>query len=298
MGTMGSTGMGGSAGRERGAGCTRRAHRGLRVAVASALCAAALVTLAGPAGAAPANDDYADRAAIGFGDSVAINTAGATSQAVDAQVADACPFPPGPPPAATNTVWFNWRTGASPPPLAAAMVSGAAWPAGVAVATRSPGAFVGVACGPALALFAPAPNTAYRIMVFDFIGAGGGRGTFSLGAPPPPPELGLTIDRTARFDSKTGTPTLTGTYTCEHAYFVDIFGDVQQRAGRAYITGFFSAAGIDCDGEPHRWRAEVTGANGRFAGGKALTVGLGFGCGDLFCSETFVEQTVYLRGGG
>jgi hypothetical protein len=37
----------------------------------------------------------------------------------------------------------------------------------------------------------------------------------------------------------------------------------------------------------------VTGSNGKFAGGKAATVAIGFGCTDS-CSSGFVEATIQL----
>jgi hypothetical protein len=83
-----------------------------------------------------------------------------------------------------------------------------------------------------------------------------------------------------------------------NAFFVDIFGDVSQRVGRFIIRGSFATSDIQCDGEVHPWSAEVFPENGTFAGGKALTVTIGFSCGVLFCTDAFVEQTVQLKGGG
>jgi hypothetical protein len=42
----------------------------------------------------------------------------------------------------------------------------------------------------------------------------------------------------------------------------------------------------------------VFGDNGRFVGGKAMTVTFAFACGAFDCAEGFAEQTVRLRGGG
>ena len=77
-----------------------------------------------------------------------------------------------------------------------------------------------------------------------------------------------------------------------------MFGQVRQRVGRIFITGSFDTF-IDapCDGSTIDWEAFVLAENGLFAGGKAATVAIAFGCTD-FCSEAFLEATVQLRKGG
>lgn len=163
--------------------------------------------------------------------------------------------------------------------------------------TGEPGAFTGIACGPYLAIFAPVAGTTYRIMIFDFAESGGGTATVTLGEIPPPPVLGLTVDPTGTFDPQTGAATITGTYECTNAFFVAIFGNVTQTVGRFKIEGFFNTFDMQCDGEVHPWSADVTGSNGKFAGGRAMTVTIGFSCGIVFCTQAFVEQTVLLKGG-
>jgi hypothetical protein len=49
---------------------------------------------------------------------------------------------------------------------------------------------------------------------------------------------------------------------------------------------------------PHTWSADVFPQNGKFAGGKTMTVTFAFSCGPFECGSGFVEQTVQLRGGG
>jgi hypothetical protein len=43
---------------------------------------------------------------------------------------------------------------------------------------------------------------------------------------------------------------------------------------------------------------DVFPLNGRFAGGKSLTVAFTFSCGTFQCFDGFFEQTIQLRGGG
>jgi ribosomal protein S8E len=246
--------------------------------------------------AAPTNDNFANAQLLAFGDEVAIDTSEATTEALDREAGDACPFPPGPPPSTVNTVWFEFTADATTPETAAVFVDGAFWAAGVAIVTGAPGSFAGVACGPMLAVFSPEAGTTYRIMIFDFADSGGGTAVVRLGEVPPPPELGLTIDPTGQFNSKTGTATVSGTYECSNASFVSVFGQVTQSVGRFKITGSFSTFDVRCDGEVHPWSAEVTAFNGEFRGGKALTVAMGFSCGVMFCTQALVEQTIQLNG--
>ena len=91
---------------------------------------------------------------------------------------------------------------------------------------------------------------------------------------------------------------LTGTYTCADADFIDVFGEVSQMVGRFVIPWFFSFFDVGtCDGTPHSWSATVFSENGKFAGGKAMTVTFAFSCGAFECAPDFTEQTVTLRGG-
>lgn len=245
---------------------------------------------------APANDNYASAQQISFGDEVAIDTSEATTETLDREAGDACPFPPGPPPETLNTIWFEYTAEATAPENAAVFVQQAFWAAGVAIVTGSPGSFTGVACGPMLAVFSPVAGTTYKIMIFDFANSGGGTAVVRLGEVPPPPELGLTVDPTATFNSRTGTATITGTYQCSNAAFVQIFGQVTQSVGRFKINGSFQTFDVQCDGEVHPWSAEATAFDGEFRGGKALTLAIGFSCGVMFCTQALVEQTIQLKG--
>jgi hypothetical protein len=92
--------------------------------------------------------------------------------------------------------------------------------------------------------------------------------------------------------------TISGTYTCTNGDFIDVFIDSSQRAGRVFVTGsgeFFDFG--TCDGASHDWSAQIVGDNGRFVGGKAMTVSFAFSCGPFECGEGFAEQTVRLHGG-
>jgi hypothetical protein len=248
------------------------------------------------AAAPPVNDAYADRSSLVLGSPVTVDTTEATVEALDVEATDVCPFPPGPPPATTNTVWFDWDAGVAPPSQVIVTFTESSFAAGVAVVTGDPGSFTGVACGLS-ALLTPLPATTYHVLVFDPFGVGGGTTTVTIDEAPPSPTLSLTVDPRGRFDSRTGAAMLSGTYRCTDAFFVDLFGDVRQDVGRFAVIGSFFTSGVDCDGQEHPWTATVFPQNGKFAGGKALTVVIGFSCGVLSCTQAFVEQTVVLTGG-
>jgi hypothetical protein len=237
---------------------------------------------------------------IAFGDAVAVDTTEATVEdPLDRQAGDACPFPPGPPPSTVNTIWFEFTADATPPATAVVSVSEALWNAGVAIVIGAPGSFTGVACGAFRATFNPVADTTYKIMIFDFSEAtvpNGGTAVVLLSETPPAPEIALSVDRTGTFDPHRGTATISGYYQCANALFAGINGDVSQAVGRFTIRGFFLFGNLQCDGNVHPWSAEVSATNGSFAGGKALTVTVGFACGIPFCSQTMVQQAVLLRG--
>lgn len=142
--------------------------------------------------------------------------------------------------------------------------------------------------------------TTYYVMVGAF--ASGPGGQLVLNAfetePVPPLELDLVVDPVGGVRPSTGTAWLTGTVTCSAPVSVDLFGALEQRAGRSTIRGF----GFDflaCDGATP-FELEITGDNGSFAGGRAHAFVEAFACSDDdfdSCSFESVEQEVRLRGG-
>ena len=99
-------------------------------------------------------------------------------------------------------------------------------------------------------------------------------------------------------NSHTGIATLSGTYTCTNGDFLELFVEASQKVGRGSVLGFGSFESDTCDGEPHAWTVDLTPENGRFAGGKTMTVTFAFSCGVAQCTDGFFEQTIQLRGGG
>jgi hypothetical protein len=116
----------------------------------------------------------------------------------------------------------------------------------------------------------------------------------------PPPEISVTINKSGTVD-KQGVAHISGTVTCtsenDVGILFDVFGDMSQRVGRLVIRGFFdSFLEAPCDGSTIPWTADVFADNGLFAGGKAATVAIGFGCTDI-CSDGFAQATIQLRKG-
>jgi hypothetical protein len=250
--------------------------------------------------APPANDLFTGATPVGAGFNEIIDTTEATTDADDAQLND--PFFCGAP-ATDASVWYAFE--ATTDGIVVVDVSQSNYSAGVLVGTGSQGVLSIIACGPvAVSFFATAGTTYYVLAIDDQVNGDGLNGgslnisfTFTEFVPT---TVEVTLDRFGQFNSKTGTATLSGTYTCSGAGFVEVFGSASQAVGRiATITGNFSTFALDtCDGAPHPWSAEVFPQSGKFKGGKAISVALGFTCGIFECASGYVEQTVQLSGGG
>ena len=246
--------------------------------------------------AAPPGNDLisgARPASIGFSD--VVDTTEATTDATDAQLNDSCGAP-----ATDASVWYALTVSADSGVVIDTSASD--YPAGVIVGVGTPGALDTVACGPGTVVLLASVGTTYYVLAIDDQSDGSGNGGtlgISFSPVPPPPTVEVTVDRQGSFDSSTGVATLRGSYTCTDADFIDISGEVAQPVGRfATIRGgfgFFEDG--TCDGTSHRWTADVAPENGKFAGGKTLTVTFTFACGPFECADGFMEQTVKLNGG-
>jgi len=266
--------------------------------LAAGLAAALAVTaLAGsPALAAvPSNDGYSGAEVVGgVPFSASLDTTDATTDADDDEMNVPCGAP-----AMDASVWYSFTAGADEAYLADASASD--YSAGVFVATGSPGSFEVLACGPGGAAWQAAAGETYVILVIDDQSDGGGNGgqlELTIDVAPPPPALEVTVNSTARFDSKTGSAILSGTIMCgEEAAGAFLEAQLTQRVGRILIRGF-GGTDVTCDGTTRPWTIEVLGDNGLFKGGKSATVTFAAACGLVFCSEYFDESTIQLKGKG
>ena len=255
----------------------------------SALGVSTSAALAAP----PSNDTFPNATAAAIGFSEQLDTTEATTDADDAQLNATCGAP-----ATDASVWYVLQ-GTDQGVVVDVLQSD--YSAGVLVGVGSQGNLQTVACGPgAVAFFAAAGETYYVLAIDDQFDGGGNGGNLSISfnEVPPPPTLDITVNRFGRVNALTGIATISGTYTCTNGDFIEVFVDARQNVGRFSIFGsgsFFDFG--TCDGTPHDWSADVFPQNGKFAGGKTLTLTFSFACGTFECAFGFVEQTVQLRGG-
>jgi len=265
----------------------------VRSASAVVLAIGVLGVTAPAARAAPPSNDLfggATPATTGFAE--VLDTTQATTDANDSQLNSSCGAP-----ATAASVWYAF-TGSDT--TVVVDVSQSDYSAGVLVGVGSQGNLSTEACGPDTVGFFAAAGTTYYVLAIDSQEDGGGNGgslSISFAAAPPAPTVDIAVNPIGKVKASTGVATLSGTYTCDHGDFIDVYGDARQRAGRVYILGsleFFDSG--TCDGTPRSWVADVYPDNGKFVGGKALTVAFAYSCGILDCTDGFVEQTVMLRG--
>jgi Family of unknown function (DUF6299) len=146
--------------------------------------------------------------------------------------------------------------------------------------------------------FSAAAGVSYHVLAFDDTPNGTNGGTLQISAfGVVPPEAAVTVDPTGVVNARTGVVTVLGTFTCANAgefAFLDV--TVAQRVGRFIIRGFGEFPPDPCDGQSHPWSLDVTGDNGRFAGGKVTVDAFLFACGLMTCATDEVIQTVRLHG--
>ncbi len=253
-----------------------------------------MVATGAPAFAAvPTNDTYAGSkvvAGIPFTDQV--DTTQATTDPDDTQLNAQCGAP-----AVDASVWYQ-VTATSSSGLAAD-VSGSTYSAGVIVATGAPGSWTVVACGPGATGWATTAGQTYSVVAFDDQAGGGNGGVLNLTIDviPPPPSITTTVNPTATFNTNTGAATVSGSVRCSGAAdFAFLEVNLSQTVGRFIIRGF-GGTDVTCDGVSRPWSLQVLGDNGKFAGGKALSLTLAVACGAFDCGVDFQEHSIQLKGG-
>ena len=254
-----------------------------------ALCSLGLPGLA--LAASPGNDEYSGRtvvAAFPFSDEV--DTTEATTDALDASVNLECGAP-----ATDASVWYEYTPGVDGQFVVD--TSGSNYSVGIIVLTGAEGSFLFNACGPdGLVVYGTAGET-LTILVFDYDEVGnGGNLSLAITEVPPPPVLELTVSRQGSVNQRTGLATITGTISCSGGdesgkNYLDV--QLTQRIGRFVISAGGSAS-FACDGQTEPWTVEVTGYNGRLAGGKATVTVFATAC-TFNCTTVTADQTITLR---
>ena len=264
----------------------------LFIAVVSLMLAGRVpLALAAP----PLNDTFAGATLVDLGHSEVLDTTEATTDSDDAQLNAQCGAP-----ATDASVWYAFTAAADGGVVVD--VSQSSYSAGVLVGVGTQGNLQTVACGPDTVGFFAAAGTTYYLLAIDDQADGGGNGgnlSISIHEIPPPPTIDVALNRFGTVNPGTGVATISGTYTCTNADYVDVGVDARQNVGRFSIfgSGYFFDFGT-CDGTSRSWSAAVVPYNGKFAGGKALSVAFAYACGQFQCSSGYAERTVMLRGGG
>jgi hypothetical protein len=264
-----------------------------RLGVVGVITALGLLTAAPAYAAPPANDAIGGSVSIGVLPYSAMqDTSEATTDAVDMAANAACGAP-----ATDASVWYS----VTPTTDTALLVdvSGSSYSAGVLVLTGEAGSLELVSCGPGAVAFQPTAGITYYLLIIDDQLDGGGTGgelVLNVREVPPPPEIDLTVDPTARYNPQTGTATVSGTITCsgEVAYtYLEV--SLLQQVGPGVVLGYGYTEAITCDSTVQQWSVEVIPSLGRkFIGGKAASLTFGFACGPgfFYCSDTYEEITV------
>lgn len=255
-----------------------------------ALVLVALAAFAAPAlAAAPNNDTFASAKVVALDFSETLDTTQATTDSDDAQVNQTCGAP-----ATDASVWYAIDGDGGGVKID---VGASTYSAGVIVATGTAGNLTTLTCGPSFAVFKTEAGTRYYVLAFDDQGDGSGNGgaldiqiqhAFV-------PDVDFSMNRYGTFDPRSGTATVSGSYTCSAGAEFDIFVDASQKVGRASVTGSGFFEGL-CDDASHPWTAVVTPDNGKFAGGKLQTSAFGVAFTDDFGISYELTQTVKLRG--
>jgi len=261
---------------------------------AALLVGAGLVLVGGsPAqAAAPDNDTFAGAVAINsLPFSATVDTTQATTDSDDANANVDCGAP-----ATDASVWYSFTATSDTGVLVD--VSKSSYSAGVLVVTGTPGAFQIWACGPQTVGFPVNAGETYYLLMIDDQSDGTGNGgqlVINIDTAPPPPRITSTVDSTASFNSKTGSATVHGTFTCTCvADVAEVDVELHQQVGRGEVVGF-GFVPITCDGSSHPWSVEVFPEIGtKFAGGKGASLSYTVACGVLGCSVDYQEHTVQL----
>jgi uncharacterized protein DUF6299 len=260
-----------------------------RIAIpSSAMLLFSLMFAAPVLAAAPANDVYTGRVAIGaipFTDS--LDTTEATTDADDAELNSTCGAP-----ATDASVWYE-IVGTDQTVLVD--VSASDYSAGVLVGIGSPGSFQTVACGPFSVAFFAESGTTYALLIIDDqedgVGTGGAL-ELSVDLAPPPPEIEVTVDPTGTFTAQGGA-TITGTITCTADAFAFLNASLSQTVGRFTVRGF-GFGEVFCDGSQQAWSIDIVGDTGLFKGGRATVTIFAQAC-TFDCGFAEVSATVRLR---
>jgi hypothetical protein len=197
-----------------------------------------------------------------------------------------------------HTVWYSFT--APENMRIEANTFGSNYDTTLSVYTGSRGALSQIACNDdtdslqSFVTFDAVAGETYFLMIASYGGGPGGDLTFSVDVAPPPLEVDASIDPVGAVAAKTGVVTIGGLVTCSKAAFVDLAGELEQRAGRLIIRGYFSAS-VLCAGEVP-WSATVVGNNGLFKAGASDVSVSAFAFADNEFAFAEASASVQLKG--
>jgi hypothetical protein len=264
-----------------------------RLATILALVVTILPGLAPAALAQPSNDDIANAttfSALPFSDGP-VDTTTATGAPDDPN----CATGPGSP-----TVWYAFT------PTSDVEVGidtfGSDYDTTLSAYTGTPGNLTQIACNDDAAggLLPPPTGTLQSAIVFEATGGvsyfimvaaygSGPGGTLFLHAdvPPPPLEIDLTVDRFGSVNPNTGVATVRGTISCTSDADYLIFGELEQRIGRALLRGVLFTEGT-CTAPSSAWSDDVTSSDGLYRGGPATVTFASSACDGFTCDSVSI----------
>ena len=219
-----------------------------------------------------------------------LDTTGATSGPNDTQANQTCGAP-----ATGNSVWYKFTAGPSDANFFVD-ASSSNYPAGILVATGSPGSLTTVTCGPFAVTTAAQPGITYYIMVFDFLNSGGGTLRLNMGDSP---IANILLNAQGRVTSAHDA-VLSGSYSCVNASRLEIFGSATEVVGPNVAAGSYDNLGKPaptCDGNQHSWSAKAMHQPDPFvpfATGDAAVLAFNITCNDIVCTQQETAQAVHL----
>ena len=280
-----------------------RLHRRVGALAGSLALIGGIAFTAGPAAAAaPGNDTQAG--AVVIPNSLPFHSSQSTTEAtVDSGESVASSYCLGVgAPAFEHAVWFRATIPAGVTQAIRVDTSASDYGTGIAVLADTGGTLNAVDCVPGTYVTPGAPPAgSYYFVVFGDGTTPATSGNLDLAVDflPPPPDISLTVDPTGTA-TKEGGAWVSGTVTCSssgsNGAIFDVEGSISQTVGRLIISSyFFSGESVPCDGSSYPWRAYAPPSNGKFSGGKSLTVSMAFGCNDGGCNSAYAEATVKLN---
>ena len=112
----------------------------------------------------------------------------------------------------------------------------------------------------------------------------------------PPFTIQVSLSGRGSVIPKTGVATIRGTTVCSEPGFVDIQGELRQKIGRMFISGFFFVE-VACSTDPTSFTADTRSSNGLFVAGSATIRDVDvFGCADSGdCSSDFIPGPLAVK---